>query len=282
MKGASRVRNRCPPCPPGRFYRLAYSNITSHSKSYALHQVRDGMAFCELAAMFTERGYRFGTTIHLYEDDPRPLSALPGIGPGDLLVLTTRPPLDDGHVRRPAPGSAQGGPRARGRRKLVPRNGGELEAAYLAALDRYFVHCDRTVITLSDHAASLLDPADAAFRDIELYEYTRDDIHWYRRGPDVRQQAGPPPSTVGFFIHIPKLPGLGCDMVVSFGMSGFTNLVWNRIVRMRHSDWFATRRFVMARLTLGGFRPYPEPMTPEFADRGDVVQLRVLAEERLH
>ena len=107
----------------------------------------------------------------------------------------------------------------------------------------------------------------------------RDDIQWYRRGADLFETARPPPSTVGFFIRLPSLPGLGCDMIVSFGMSGFTNLAWNRIVRVRHPEWFETRRFVMASVTHHGLSPDFKPMTPEFADDERSVEVRILAEE---
>ena len=268
---------------PGRYFRLAYSNITSHGKGYTLHQVRDGMAFCEIGAMLTRKRYEFGTTIHLYENDPRPLVSLPELTPSDLLVMCTRPPLNDEQPVGPdAAATAAGAARKKDkRRKLVPRNGGELERLYLDQLKRYFTHCDRTVITLSPHAAGLLVPEAAAYKDIQLYEYMRDDVQWYRRGARTRKAALPPPASVGFFIRLPRVPGLACEMLFSFGMSGFTNLLWNRIVRVRHADWFDRYRFVMASLTLAESLPTPRPMTPVFADDPAAVQVQILAREAL-
>jgi hypothetical protein len=287
MQGKEREMKRTDallqPEPP-RYFRAAYSNVTSHGKSHTLHQVRDGMAFCELGAAIAARGYVFGTTLHLYASDPRPLADLPAFRPSDLLVLTTRPPLNDLQPKKE--GTVEAAPgvkrtRRKGTRKPLPRNGGDLERIFLTELGRYFAHCQRTIVTLSPHAAGLLKPGDAIYKDIGLYLYMRDDIQWYRLGPGVRETAEPPPTTVGFFIRLPSLPGVGCDMIVSFGMSGFTNLAWNRIVRVRYPEWFETRRFVMASVTHRGFGADFKPMTPEFADDERSVQVRILAEEPL-
>jgi hypothetical protein len=268
------------------FYRLAYSNITAKSKSPLLHQVRDGTAFAELAAALYDRGGRLGTTIHLYADDvKRKAREFPLITPHDLLVLTTRPPISD---READAARARKSVNADGKKqplleskKMIPRNGGELEAAYLRALIPYFTRCNRKRIELNDHAADLLPEAHKHFRSLELATLGRD--HVIRHLPDTpaARGTGHRRYTVAFFFRFPDLPPFGCSIMMAFGMSGFTTLVWNRALRTRFANWIDTRRFVMAKVTIHNVPDYPPPLTPTFADDEEKVLIEVLAEEPL-
>ena len=276
---------------PKRFFRLAYSNVVNSSKRSLLHQVRDGMAFCELGAALSHLGYEFGTTVHLYEEDPRPLSDLPPTRPGDCFVLTTRPPLDD-VSRKPAGDAGTAVPadgaerktdeeRANPHRRVVPRNCGELETAYFEVLREYFRFCDRATVSLGDRAGRLLPEEFAAYRSVGFSLYTQDAITEFRLGDRVVRPRGRDRWTLVFFIRARRLPGLNCGMIASFGMSGFSTLAWNRVVRVRHPEWIETRRFVMARMCVSGLPPSPEPLTPAFADDERIVRVEVLAEEPL-
>ena len=76
---------------PGRYYHLTYSSA-GPDDVHKLFQGRDGAAFDELAATLPSLGYQYGTTIHFYPNDKRPLQEFPALRANDLLVLTTRPP----------------------------------------------------------------------------------------------------------------------------------------------------------------------------------------------
>ena len=85
---------------PGRYFHLTYSSA-GPDDVHKLFQGRDGTAFDELAATLPPLGYRFGTTIHFYPNDKRPLKDFPELRANDLLVLTTRPPLTDREALSP-------------------------------------------------------------------------------------------------------------------------------------------------------------------------------------
>lgn len=267
----------------GLFYRLAYSNIVTSSKRIFLHQVRDGMAFCEIAAALAELGYRFATTFHMYNDDKNPTFDLPDLGPRDLLVLTTRPPLNDIAKSASAPkGASKGAARAENahRRNLRPTEAA-LENACFDVVRPYFRHCDRAEVAVSDRVARLMRPETSEYRDVRLYQYTRDHVKAFRRGDRYVGPRGGDEWTLAFFFRLPKVPGLDCGMILSFGMSGFSTLAWNRILRIRHPEWIATRRFVMARMSFSGLPPWPGPHTPAFVDDPTRARVEVLAEEEL-
>ena len=85
---------------PGRHFHLTYSSAAPDDV-HKLFKVRDGAAFNELAATLVPLGYRYGTTIHFYPNNKRPLRDLPELNANDLLVLTTRPPLTDREAAQP-------------------------------------------------------------------------------------------------------------------------------------------------------------------------------------
>ena len=94
-------------------------------------------------------------------------------------------------------------------------------------------------------------------------------------GPVPVRPARKYPSTVAFLVAVERIGGLTCGLLVSFGMDGYSTLIWNRIVRVRHPEWLRKPGFVMAELIFK--KPIPtKPLTPEFADDPNHVELRVL------
>jgi len=83
------------------------------------------------------------------------------------------------------------------------------------------------------------------------------------------------PYTAAYFLRVNSVPGLNCDLIASFGMDGYCTLIWNRIIRTRYPDWLASPRFVMASLTFKKPIP-PKPITPDFADNEDHIEVRLL------
>src|SRR5579872_1568272 len=77
-----------------RFFRLAYSN-PPRGEEPRLHQVRDGPAFCELASALSSLGCEYATLIHNYPNHRAGSEQFRFLRSGDLLVMTTRPPLSD-------------------------------------------------------------------------------------------------------------------------------------------------------------------------------------------
>jgi len=156
----------------GRYFRLTYSNVPP-DEDPKLFKGRDGIAFCELAAVLPAMGYDFATTIYLYPDDERPLSAFPQFRPADLLVLPTRPPLHDKVGIIPP------------RRKIIHAAKTELEAALFKVLARYFEFCTRKRVKLSKYGANRIRVPDAQnWEHVEVYEYCGAEIQRYYVGPE--------------------------------------------------------------------------------------------------
>ena len=251
------------PIRPRCYYRLSYSNA-SRDEEPKLFRDRDAVAFCELTTGLPAMGYQYGTTIHFYPDDERKLSEFPVFQPEDLLVLPTRPPLNDrdGFVRP--------------NRKIIHAAKTELEALLFAELSEYFDYCTRKHVELSARGAGGLKVEDARqWRHVELYEYSGAMVQNHFIGPAPVKPKRNHTSSIAFFLRVNRVAKLNCDFIASFGMDGYGTLIWNRIIRLRHPEWLAAPRFVMAELIFKKPIP-PKPLTPEFIDNGDCVEVRLL------
>jgi len=254
------------PSEPGRYFRLTYSNAWQDDEP-KLFKERDAIAFCELTACLPEMGFHYGTTIHLYPDDERKLSEFPAFRPGDLLVLSTRPPLHD-QVGIVPP-----------HRKIIRAAKTELEVLLFRELSKYFEYCTRKHVELTTYAASLLRVEEPhKWKHTELYEYSGAKIMSHYVGPEPVKPKPNRCSSIAFFLRINQVPKLNCDFIASFGMDGYGTLIWNRMIRNKFAHWLASPGFVMAELIFKNpLNPIPlKPLTPEFNDDRSCVEVRLL------
>ena len=246
-----------------RYWRITYSNARPDDDP-KLFKDRDAMAFCELAAGLPQMGYDYATTIHLYPDDERKLTEFPPFGRSDVLVLTTRPPLHDKVGIIPS------------HRKVIHGAKTELEDVLFTELSKYVAYCTRKHVELSNYGAGCVKVAEPErWKHIELYEYSGAEILRHYVGPEPGKRVENHRSTIAFFLRANGIPGINCDFVASFGMDGNGTLIWNRLIRTRYPHWLASPRFVMAELIYKKQIP-PKPLTPEFVDEGDYVEVRLL------
>jgi hypothetical protein len=246
----------------GRYFRLTYSNARG-DEDPKLFKGRDGVALCELVAPLPAMGYEYGTTIYLYPDDERELSAFPVLRPSDLLVLSTRPPLHDQRGIIPT-------------RKVIHAANVEFEVALFDVLAQYFAYCTRKHVELTKEGASRLRVENPRqWAHVEVYEYSGAMIQWHYVGPEPVKPAAGRRSTIAFFLRVNQIPVLNCDFIASFGMDGYGTLIWNRIIRQQHPEWLAKPGFVMAELIFKTDLP-EKPLTPEFVDDGACVEVRLL------
>ena len=247
---------------PGRVFRLTYSNVRPEDQPQ-LFKCRDGVACLELTAALFAAGYQYGTTVYLYPDDERKLTDFPQFRPSDIVVLTTRPPLHDkvALIRN---------------RKIIHPAKTELEAVLFAALGEYFEFCVRKRVVLTKRGANCLRVEHPQkWTHLEFREYCGAEILKHHVGPEELKCAADRRSSVGFFFRASGLPAINCDFVASFGMDGLSTLIWNRIIRTRYPEWLTSPRFVMAELIYK--QPFPDkPITPEFVDSGQFVEVRLL------
>ena len=272
------MKTRKPPKPresqpaPGRYFHLTYSNA-GPDDVHKLFQGRDGAAFNELAATLPPLDYQYGTTIHFYPSDKRPLKEFPELRAEDLLVLTTRPPLTDREaLYKP--------------RRIILISENDLEKLIFKQLFQHISYCTRKHINLTPAAQDRLIGDVSKWKSLEFYEHSGPthplgvSVIKKHLGLPKKMQGGAN-STVAFLFRADSLPGvegtpgLPCALLASFGMDGYSTLIWNSIVRRRYSHLVAKPGFVMAELIFK--QPIPDsPLTPEFAADPAYVEVKIL------
>jgi hypothetical protein len=217
-----------------------------------IHHIRDGDAFLELADIFYAQGYRYGGLLFNFPVPPSQGLAHVDFSPSDLLVIATRPPLDDNRLFD---------------RLWIERSGSDLEQKVLDAIRPYFKTCKRDLVILSEEmAGKLKDPtrAEMAFhvhgpacyiRYRNHYGKNRDETRWHNSGEVKR--------TAAFFLST-KLHDNSLTISTAFSMDGPGTLIWCYLLRTRFSKLLTSDRFVVAEIT----NPIPpeRPLTLSFAD----------------
>jgi hypothetical protein len=194
----------------------------------------------ELANALYRAEYSYGETVlGLYP--PGPLAYSPELADGDLLVLTTRPPLDD----MPVKGDATVNP--------IRGSGAPQERAVLDTLRAVFLaHSSRTELSLRDPIYDLLKPVPSLQpRSLTFASRTG------RLEKDRNQ-------TICFLLRAPHVIGLspkvGCLAV--FGMAGTENLIWARALRKESTildKAIANTDEWMIVVAVGTLVPFPDP-----------------------
>ncbi len=214
-----------------------------------------------------------GTTIHFYPDDERSLREFPAFRPEDLLILTTRPPLTDRESAIPP-------------RKIIRNSRNALEKLIFKQLFKSFSYCTRKHIKLTADAKKSLADNAHKWESLEFFEHSGPNhpfgkAHILKHLTTARRPETQMPSTVAFLLRVQALagvddtPGLPCGFVASFGMDGYSTLIWNHLVRLRHPEWLTTPGFVMAELIFKN--PIPSrPLTTDFASNPDFIEVNIL------
>lgn len=257
-----------------RFYRFAYAlSYPEPDRPVGLHVLRDGDAFIEISAELMSRGMRFaGVLLNLsrakHADASRGL--LGTLGPEDLLVVTTRPPLKD---------------HAHETRKEVPLGHTAVEKEVHKALRCCLPYCDRALMRLSPSLARQLPPEFADRAEITFRQNQRkpvqgekpcDDSAAYkslRRLDAGRSHAHSGQERTAVFLIRTRLRDDGPWVLCTFAMGGNIALIWAHLLRVRYRDLLLGDRplFFMGELVL---RDIPaRPFTLEFSESWEVVPI---------
>lgn len=246
--------------PPRRIFRFAYYTSLSDDLRRRIHQLRDGDAFSELAPVLYSREYVYGGLLlnfPPYKPRHAPPLDLSFLSPSDLLVVSTRPPIDD---------------RKMANKRTVPESGSELELDVFSALKFYFKRCARSRVTLQAHIAQRLPDAFRERADIMFHQNTDGTYMKYRPFTGgFWQKPNPPNATALYLARIPSAWENGPGLLAAFGMSGTDTLVWSYLLRTRFPEWLDSCAFVMAEVA-----PPPLPRHPtdlSFADGWEVTPI---------
>lgn len=219
------------------WYRFSYHAPRERGREPQPHQLRDGDAALFLSPILRDRGYSYGGPIFNYplasHDTPAVAEEVDAtfLRPGDLIVLTTRPPLDDAYDRD---------------RRPPMRSGTTLEERIFAKLRHHFDKCSRSqVIVAEAHARAW--PAVAPRRNMEFPVYRRHHTH----------------TTACYMTFDRHAWDGGPGLMSVFGMSGTDTLVWAHLLHARYSELVAKAPFVMALLSAAV--PPSQPLSMSFA-----------------
>lgn len=200
------------------FHRFSYFTAQKRDRDLLLHQLRDGDAALELSDVLFSEGYRYGGLILNYPTegklDRRALDDT-FLKPRDLVLLTTRPPLDD-TVDQP--------------RKRLDRSYTTLEEKIFAALRQYFQHCSRSQVIISEGVARQL-PGTFNKRNIQF----KQNLSPVYDACDGRKYSGRPPLTAVYLVSIPEAWTGGPGLLCVFGMGGKETLGWTHLLRTRYN-----------------------------------------------
>jgi hypothetical protein len=240
---------------PKRLFRFSYMSTQKEDRPLHPHQVRDGDACLELAGALATRGYEYGGIIfnHSPSESGDPSRGLLRVlTPSDLLVLTTRPPLDD---------------RVYKQKKVVIRSGSFFEKEVLfPALRGYFDYCSRLEVCLTSKIAAKLA---AGYKNRAMLEFRANSTASYKSTGAYEKVDGQIPwgdlTTAVYLVHTSELWPGGPQLLATFGLSGAASLIWAYLLRTKFSQLLEGQRFVMAEVTRTG--PLPtEPLDLRFCD----------------
>jgi hypothetical protein len=223
-----------------KFHRFAYSTALRDGDEPRPFKTRDGAAFCELAAVLTSMGWEYGSLIYNYPSlwgTVIGAAEVPSPGPGEWVVLTTRPPLDD---------------ETHGDKRTIPRSHFPLEQAIFDDLKpALFEVCARSHVRISEGIVGPhFEEADFEFRQNKDGRLSKvNELGHHRRATVVPEKDY---RSIAFFIKKEQLKGYGCGVIACFSMGGSETLIWNRIVRERFPHWLAQgSSFIVAELDIG-------------------------------
>jgi hypothetical protein len=222
-----------------------------------IHELRDGHAFAELAMLLRTNECHYGGLLLNYPV-PVPHVKTPDLTSTDLLVLTTRPPLNDDELdSRP-----------------IRRSGTPLERIVLETVRQAFRICRRSYVMLSEEMARRLpDP----YRNRGEMEFTLNGPACYKRYrmPYTKKKtehqwcvdSSESPRTSAFVLFT-RMPN-GAMLLNAFSMDGPGTLIWCYLLRSRHPHVIDSPRFVMAEMIPSGSVP-ERPPSLSFADNWSV------------
>jgi len=258
------------------FYRFSYYTPEQDDR-HLLHHLRDGDASMELSEVLRDKGYRYGGLVLNYPVDDRkypPGYSIPRrcvddafLKPSDLLLLTTRPALDD---------------RVDPARSYINRSYTTLEDKVFKALRQYFQHCSRTHVLLSEYVmhkyAQVGERFNIQFRQNQTQNQTQNPKQNLGSVYDSINRHKPPSSnlTAMYMVFIERAWENGPKLLCAFGMGGPETLIWAYLLRTKFHDLVASQEFVMAEME-------ERPILPG-CDKLDEVKdwnVKILTEERL-
>lgn len=232
---------------PKCFFHFSYLRPSSVETPH-LHELRDGDAFAELATVLCKQGFDYGGLLINYPNPHKQIDVTT-FNPSDLLVLTTRPPLNDDEFER----------------FLIKRSDTTLEKSVLEIARRYFKVCRRSDIVLSEEMAGKLKHEDRAHINFTVHGAAcyRRYRNPYTKNREQHRWRVPESTRTAAFLLLDRLHVNGPAILNVFSMDGPGTLIWCHLLRTKFSDLLSTheQRFIMAELITPPLPPNPSSLS---------------------
>jgi hypothetical protein len=227
--------------PDKRLFRFSY--LQPHTPGFApIHELRDGDAFTEIAAELLKENYTYQGVLLNYPGVELTFQTA-GIRPSDMVVMTTRPAIDDDPTTE---------------RFAIRRTNTELEKKILdEAMTPFLAKCSRQRIIVADEFAvkmSQRNRSDIVFtrHGRACYSELRTVVPGKLRRPRTFYEGAD--KTAAYLIRTRFAPS-GPELLVAFSIDGSETLTWCHLLRTRYPHLLTSSRFVMAEIT---FPVFPE------------------------
>ena len=223
-------RNTANEEPLGRIYPFNYFVARKEQREFKIHQRRDLGAAIELLHALYQHGYAYGEPILNFPPDEPPAEPHDGddvfsepdlasallemdlsfFAPGDLILQTTRPPLDDqGH----------------GTKKRVERGYTQLEGRLLELWRNYLGICARSHVRIATDLRKELQSGYESRRDMQFRQQTL--APFSSLSTLAGKRTTPPPHrTAAFLLRVEEAWKNGPGFLGAFAMDGTTTQVW--------------------------------------------------------
>lgn len=220
-----------------------------------IHKVRDGLAVAGLLSVLYEANYSFGGTIlnipKAVQDELAPdriKDETRQIGTGDMVLMSTRPALNDD---------------ASETKRFLKISGCDVEQSVFAAMYTFFRTCDRSEIILNSHLEPDTDDERVdEFRAVSFYQSRGGRVHRLdaQRAPRIPAE---PNLTFGYLVSVPSVPPNGFRLLAAFGAGGTETLWFSHLLRLEYTGYLrqAIRtkepRLWMAPFLVPDYAPFP-------------------------
>jgi len=243
-----------------RFFHFAYLTPGRDDRPRYPFQLRDGPAALFLFEALSERGYRYaGPIVNRPPGPDMPPFDDSVLRETDLVLLTTRPPMDDLEV---------------GDKKSIPRSHTKLEEKlFEGSLRERFKRCARSEIVLTEETAAISE--EIAKRQSMIFRQNLGASYHAYGSPvsgEWRRFKKPEPLTAAFLLYAEHAWPQGPALLAAFGMGGNETLVWCHQLATRFQHLLFTTPFAMAELRT---TPLADPTSIHFADNWEVTLLGV-------
>lgn len=151
---------------------------------------------------------------------------------GDLILVPTRPPMDDAIVQN---------------KRVIDRSYTELEYAIFAALRRTFRKCARPEIVLEDRVAAI-SPEIAARQSLLFHQNGGSMLDAYGRPDTCEYTYVDDGRTAAFLVYVAEAWPDGPGLLVAFGLAGTETLVWAHRLAGTLRGLLCTTTFALAEL----------------------------------